>query len=200
MAEQHGESKGPQGEGLPPRARHNLLKVARLAVEDAVKRRRPPSIKLTDPELQEKQGAFVTLRMHGHLRGCIGHFTSDEPLWKTVQDVAVLSATQDPRFMDMRLRPEDLKHLQVEISVLSPLRKIDNPLDIELGKHGIYIRRGAHSGCFLPQVAAETGWSKEEFLSYCCASKAGLPADAWKDPNTEVLAFTAEIVSEGEQA
>jgi uncharacterized protein (TIGR00296 family) len=86
-----------------------------------------------------------------------------------------------------------LEQLDVEISVLSPLRKTDDPLSLRLGVDGIYIKRGCTSGCFLPQVASETGWSKKEFLSYCCAHKAGLPADAWRDPETEVYLFTAEV-------
>ena len=184
---------------LSPEARRKLLEVTRRAVEAAVRGECPTPIELDDPELQGKQGAFVTLKTHGRLRGCIGHFTSDDPLWKTVQDVAVLSATQDPRFWGMRLQPREFEELEIEISVLSPLQKIAKPLDIKLGEHGIYVRRGGRVGCFLPQVATETGWSKEEFLSKCCAGKAGLAPDAWKDPKTEVLVFTAEIISKGEQ-
>ena len=83
--------------------------------------------------------------------------------------------------------------MDVEISVLSPLEKTSDPLSLRLGTHGIYIKRGCASGCFLPQVATETGWTKEEFLSYCCSHKAGLADDAWKDPKTEVFLFTADI-------
>jgi len=97
----------------------------------------------------------------------------------------------------MPLRPGDLPALEVEISVLSPLRRIQDPAtEFELGKHGVYVKRDFAAGCFLPQVAEETGWTKEEFLDHCCASKAGLPPDAWKDPNTEVYVFTAEILHE----
>ena len=180
---------------LSEQSRLKLLDIARRTVEAVVKKQPLPAFQADDPELQGQQGAFVTLKTAGHLRGCIGHFTSEKPLWQTVQEVAVLSAAEDPRFWGMRLRPEELAEMEIEISVLSPLQKIDNPLNIELGKHGIYIRRGGRTGCFLPQVATETGWSKEEFLSNCCAHKAGLPPDAWKDPATEVLVFTAEIVS-----
>jgi AmmeMemoRadiSam system protein A len=125
---------------------------------------------------------------------------ADQPLWKTVREMAIASSTEDPRFWGNRLRPDEMKVLEIEISVLSPLQKIANPLDIELGKHGIYIRRGQRSGCFLPQVATETGWSKVEFLSHCCEGKAGLPAEAWKDPKTDVFIFTAEIINEKEEA
>ena len=110
--------------------------------------------------------------------------------------MAVSAATHDPRFTFDRITPEELPDLDVEVSVLGLLEKITDPLDFELGVHGIYIKRGFSHGCFLPQVAAETGWSKEQFLSHCAGGKAGLPDDAWKDPQTEVLRFTCEVVSE----
>ncbi|MBA7695770.1 hypothetical protein ES703_104405 [subsurface metagenome] len=107
--------------------------------------------------------------------------------------MAKSSATGDPRFFANPVTAEELDQLDIEISVLSPLKKTDDPLSLRLGTDGIYIKKGGFSGCFLPQVATETGWSKEEFLSYCCAHKAGLAPDAWKDKNTEVYLFTAEI-------
>ena len=103
------------------------------------------------------------------------------------------SATGDPRFFADPITPRELDQLDVEISVLSPLRRTDDPLSLRLGIDGIYIKKGRASGCFLPQVATETGWSKEEFLSQCCVHKAGLPSEAWNDPKTEVYLFTAEI-------
>ncbi len=201
------EGQGEQNEGaqeeleggmLSQQARRRLLELARGAVEAAVKGQRLEPVEVDAPELQGHQGAFVTLKTRGRLRGCIGRFVADRPLWKTVRRMAASSATEDSRFETMRLRPEELGELDIEISVLSPLERIENPLDLELGTHGIYIRRGMRTGCFLPQVATETGWSKEQFLSQCCAGKAGLPPDAWQDPETEVLVFTAEIVTEGE--
>ena len=179
---------------LSQQAREELLTIARRTVEAAVRGEGPPRFDVKDPELLVKQGAFVTLKTGGQLRGCIGRFTSDLPLWETIRGMAISSALEDPRFVGNRLRPGELDGLHVEVSVLSPLERTNDPLGIELGKHGIYIRRGNRSGCFLPQVATETGWSKEEFLSHCCAGKAGLPPDAWKDPQTEVLTFTAEII------
>ena len=131
------------------------------------------------------------------MRGCIGRFMASDPLWKVVREMAIASATQDIRFVGMQLRPEEFPVLRIEISVLSPLRRISDPAkEVELGKHGIYIRQGMRSGCFLPQVATETGWTKEEFLSNCCAGKAGLPANAWRDPHSEVYVFTAEVFGE----
>ena len=173
-----------------------LLAIARRTVEAAVKGERPPEFYLSDPELQAFRGAFVTIKKHGQLRGCIGQFIAQEPLYQVVRNMAVSSATEDPRFFNCRLTPADLPEIDIEISVLSPLSRIANPLDIELGKHGIYIRRGPRAGCFLPQVATETGWSKEEFLTHCTRDKAGLPPDAWRYPDTEVYVFTAEILEE----
>jgi AmmeMemoRadiSam system protein A len=110
-----------------------------------------------------------------------------------VLEMAKASATSDPRFLGDPITADELLSLDIEISVLSPLKKTNDPLSLRLGIDGIYIKRGFTSGVFLPQVASETGWSKEEFLSYCCSHKAGLPADAWKDSKTEVFLFTAEV-------
>jgi len=184
---------------MEPELAETLLKVAREAVTAVVTGRRPPRIVNPDPRLLDHQGAFVTLKTHGQLRGCIGQFIADRPLIEVVQDRAVASATQDPRFLHSRLRPEELEDLHIEISVLSPLERVKDPLDVELGRHGVFITRGSQAGCFLPQVATETGWSKEEFLSYCCSHKAGLPPDAWRDPKTEVYLFTADIIAEPEK-
>jgi AmmeMemoRadiSam system protein A len=174
-----------------------LLTLARRTVEACVTGRPIPDEKPDDPKLAEPCGCFVTLHVAGELRGCIGTFLSQTPLYATIREMAQESL-QDTRFLDRPIRPADLDQLEIEISVLSPLEKTDDPLSLELGKHGIYIKRGYMSGCFLPQVATETGWSKEEFLGYCCSHKAGLPSNAWKDPKTTVYLFTAEVFSEGE--
>jgi len=170
-----------------------LLKTARDTVEVVLTGGSVPKPESDDPELNAHCGCFVTLKNRGQLRGCIGQFTSDRPLIELVVEMAKASATGDPRFFADPITADELEQLDVEISVLSPLRKTDDPLSLRLGVDGIYIKRGCASGCFLPQVASETGWSKKEFLSYCCAHKAGLPADAWKDPETEVYLFTAEV-------
>jgi AmmeMemoRadiSam system protein A len=115
------------------------------------------------------------------------------PLIELIVEMTIASATEDPRFAGSRIKTSELNKLDIEISVLSPLKKTDDPLSLRLGVDGIYIKRGFASGCFLPQVATETGWSKEEFLSYCCAHKAGLEPEAWKDPETEVSLFTADV-------
>jgi AmmeMemoRadiSam system protein A len=173
--------------------KQTLLKVARDTVEAVIRQKKIAKTESDDPELNATCGCFVTLKNHDRLRGCIGQFTSDSPLIELVAEMAKASATGDPRFFADPITAGELEKLDVEISVLSPLKRTDDPLSLRLGVDGIYIRRGRASGCFLPQVAAEAGWSKEEFLSYCCAHKAGLAADAWKDPKTQVYLFTADV-------
>lgn len=170
-----------------------LLRTAKQTVEAAVRRLPIPATATDDKELKIPFGCFVTLKNGQDLRGCIGQFVADEPLIEMVSQMAVSSARRDPRFTHNPIRPQELGQLDIEISVLSPMEKTSNPLMLELGKHGIYITDGRRSGCFLPQVAEETGWTKEEFLSYCCSHKAGLKPDAWKDPKVEVFLFTAEV-------
>lgn len=172
--------------------KQTLLKIARDIVEAAINKTAEPKPQSDDPELNAPCGCFVTLKNHGQLRGCIGQFTSENPLIELIAEMAKAAATSDPRFFADPIRPNELEQLDIEISVLSPLQRTEDPLSLRLGVDGIYIKRGHLSGCFLPQVADETGWTKEQFLSYCCAHKAGLGADAWKDPETEVYLFTAE--------
>jgi len=173
--------------------KQTLLKVARDAVEAVIKKKNVAKPESDDPELNAPCGCFVTLKNRDRLRGCIGRFISDSPLIELVAEMAKASATGDPRFFADPITVRELEKLDVEISVLSPLQKTDDPLSLKLGVDGIYIKKGRASGCFLPQVATETGWSEEEFLSYCCAHKAGLAPDAWKDPKTEVYLFTADV-------
>ncbi len=173
--------------------KQTLLKVARDTVEAVIKGKTTEAPQSDDPELNAHCGCFVTLKNHGRLRGCIGNFISDSPLIELVEDMAKASATSDPRFFADRISARELDQLDVEISVLSPLQRTSEPLNLQLGVDGIYIKKGRASGCFLPQVATETSWSKEEFLSYCCSHKAGLAPDAWKDPETEVYLFTADV-------
>jgi len=173
--------------------KREVLQLACDTVRAVVSGGRPPSCSCDDPELTARCGCFVTLRNHDQLRGCIGQFMADKPLVETVIEMAQASARRDPRFLNDPITPDELDELDVEVSVLSPLKKTDDPLGLRLGTDGIYIRRGCSSGCFLPQVATETGWSKEQFLSYCCSHKAGLEDEAWKDPKTEVFLFTADV-------
>lgn len=170
-----------------------LLKVARDTVEAVIRQKSLPKPQSDDPELNAPCGCFVTLKNRGRLRGCIGQFTSDSPLIELVAEMAKASVAGDPRFFADPITARELEKLDIEISVLSPLQKTADPLSLRLGIDGIYIKRGRASGCFLPQVATETGWTKEEFLSYCCAHKAGLVANAWREPDTEVYLFTADV-------
>ncbi len=175
--------------------KETLLKTACDTVKAVITGRPIPKHESDDPQLNVHCGCFVTLKNQGRLRGCIGQFTSEIPLIELVVEMAKASVASDPRFLADPVTSDELEQLDIEISVLSPLKKTDEPLSLRLGIDGIYIKRGCASGCFLPQVAAETGWSKEEFLSYCCAHKAGLAADAWKDAETEVYLFTADVFS-----
>ena len=178
---------------MDDKQKQTLLKVARDTVAAVIKGEPTEAPQSDDPELNAPCGCFVTLKNHGRLRGCIGQFISESPLIELVAEMAKSSATGDPRFFADPISAGELDQLDVEISVLSPLQRTNEPLSLRLGVDGIYIKKGRTSGCFLPQVATETGWSKEEFLSYCCAHKAGLAADAWRDPETEVYLFTAEV-------
>ena len=144
--------------------------------------------------LQTNCGAFVSLHKKGKLRGCIGRLTGNLPLYKMVQEMTISAASHDRRFMPVD--PEELPDIELEISVLSPLKRINDMSEIKLGIHGIYIEAGFHTGVFLPQVASETGWSKEEFLGHCARDKAGLDWDGWK--TAHLFIFTATVFSEQE--
>ena len=174
--------------------RKQLLEIARQSIQSYLKTAQKPQLLEKDPALSGKCGAFVTLHQNSELRGCIGSLVSNQPLYQTISEMAVEAATGDPRFA--ALEPEELKNIQIEISVLSPLEKISDPAKIKLGLHGVLVRQGFRSGVFLPQVATETGWSKDEFLSNLCAHKAGLNPEAWKQKSCEVYIFTAEVFSE----
>jgi AmmeMemoRadiSam system protein A len=182
---------------ISPEGQRKLLAIARAAVTAAVRGQPAPEPRADEPELQARCGAFVTLTTGGRLRGCLGCFTSDEPIAELVHRMARSSATEDPRFFGEPLRPQELDRVHIEISVLSPMRRVDDPLrEVKLGVHGIYIKSGWNSGTFLPQVATEHHMDLEEFLSTCCSHKAGLPGDAWRAPQTEVYVYTAQVFHE----
>lgn len=138
-------------------------------------------------------GAFVTLHKKGKLRGCIGHITGIKPLFTGIQELALSSAFNDPRFP--KLSGDEYPDIDIEISVLTPLETIDSPDEVEVGKHGILITKGFRSGVLLPQVATEQGWDREAFLSYTCR-KAGLPEACWRDEETVIQVFSAIIFGE----
>ena len=176
--------------------RKRLLEIARKSIQEYLSTGRKIELAETDPVLLKEMGAFVTLHKHGELRGCIGNLIGQQPLYLTVRDMAVEAAVDDPRFSPVQLT--ELENIEIEISALSPLQRIESADEIKIGVHGVLVKRGFHSGVFLPQVATETGWSKEEFLKELCSQKAGLPPLAWKDKTTEIYIFTAEVFSEKE--
>ena len=178
---------------LSDKEKEVLLNIARKTIEEHSLSGRTPSLGNIDlsPALETKCGAFVTLHKKGELRGCIGRMKGDVPLYKIIQEMAVSASSQDYRFNPVV--PMELNDIDIEISVLSPLRKISDISQIEMGRHGIYIEKGARAGVFLPQVATETGWSKEEFLGHCARDKAGLGWDGWK--YADIYIFTATIFS-----
>ncbi len=173
-----------------------LLKIARSVLLEYFLKGTVPKIKVNSPELKASGGAFVTLQKKGQLRGCIGLIESDSPLYQNVRDMAIEAATQDPRFMPVT--EAELAEIEIEISALSVKHRIKSIDEIELGTHGVIVKQGFARGVFLPQVATETGWNKIEFMRNLCAGKAGLKADAYLDPKTEMFVFTAEVFSEKE--
>lgn len=172
----------------------DLLQIARKTINEYIRKGRIYKINPSSfsDNIKKHCGAFVTLHKNGRLRGCIGRFIADEPLYKIVQQMAIASSTQDYRFP--KVRETEIDDLEIEISVLSPLRKIDSIDEIQLGKHGIYIKKGMASGTFLPQVATETGWNKEEFLGHCSRDKAGIGWDGWRD--AEIFIYDAIVFDE----
>ena len=170
-----------------------LLRIGREAVIAAVKGQSTVMPTSDEPELVSACGCFVTLKNNNRLCGCIGQFISDKLLIQLVSEMAVAAATRDPRFIADPITPAELESLDIEISVLSPLKKTDDPLSLRLGIDGIYIKHAHNSGCFLPQVATETGWDEREFLTNCCVHKAGLEPDAWERSDTDVYFFTADV-------
>jgi AmmeMemoRadiSam system protein B/AmmeMemoRadiSam system protein A len=176
--------------GLGEDERKALLEHARRTIECRLQGKPLPDLSPASAAMQEKRGAFVSLKKQGRLRGCIGYIEARKPLAQTVGDMAVAAAFNDPRFPP--LKREELADLDIEISVLTPLKKIDDINDIKVGKHGLYVVRGFYSGLLLPQVATEYRWDRLTFLQETCY-KAGLPADAWRDEKTEIYTFSAEV-------
>ena len=147
------------------------------------------------PNLKKKMGAFVTLNISRNMRGCIGSFNSAEPLYEVVNQMAVAAAFDDTRFNP--LSRDEFNKLQIEISVLGPLKKIDNISEIVLGKHGIYIKKDLRSGTMLPQVATGNHWSLEQFLGYTSRDKAGLGWEGWK--NADIYIYEAKVLEENKK-
>lgn len=174
--------------------KRELLKLARETVELKVNENKKNTVSENkySKSLNEYCGAFVTLHKNSNLRGCVGRFEPNIPLYQVVIDMAIAASTEDYRFP--LVSKEELEHIEYEVSVLTPMKKIQSIDEIELGKHGIYIKKGYKGGTFLPQVAKETGWSLEEFLGHCARDKAGLSYTGWKD--ADIYIYEAIVFSE----
>jgi AmmeMemoRadiSam system protein B/AmmeMemoRadiSam system protein A len=173
-----------------------LLAISRDALEGHVLSNSMPGIDtsaLPSP-LKGSGGAFISLYKRKELRGCIGRFGSHGPLYEAVRELTVSAASEDPRFDSVS--PAELALIEIEISVLTPLRRIESIEEIELGRHGVYIIDGLRRGTFLPQVAEKTGWTKEEFLGHCARDKAGIGWYGWKNAN--VYVYEAEVFGEAD--
>ncbi len=173
--------------------RKELLKIARDAIEHYLRTGEKIYPEVKNEKFKENRGVFVTLHVNGKLRGCIGYPLPYKPLYEAVVDNAIYAATEDWRFEPIKL--EEMKDLNIEISVLTIPRRIENYSDIEIGKHGIIVSKGGNRGLLLPQVPVEQGWGLEEYLSNGCL-KAGLSPDEWKR-GVEIEVFEAEIFKEG---
>lgn len=170
--------------------RHALFELARDTVVRVARGERAGAPGPAPDGLAEPGAAFVTVRVGRELRGCIGTFDARAPLWDTVRDMATAAAARDPRFAPLAAR--DVPGLTVDVSVLSPARRVRDPAEIEVGRHGLEIRRGPRRGLLLPQVATDHGLDRETFLAETCR-KAGLPAGAWREADTEIWIFEAEV-------
>lgn len=173
--------------------RKELLNIARKTLETYLSERKIPEFKITSKKLEERYGVFVTLEKHGELRGCIGYIEGREPLYKSVIENAINAALRDPRFPPVSLK--ELKDIEIEITILSPLKKIKSLNEIKVGKHGLLIKKGVYQGLLLPQVAVENNWDRETFLKYTCL-KAGLSPDSYKDRDTEIFIFEGLLIKE----
>ncbi len=184
---------GAENMNLSAADKEQLLKLARAAIRAHFKGETVPPPANPSPVLCQTRGVFVSLHRQGDLRGCIGYLQPVKPLLAAVEEMAAAAAFHDPRFRP--LGEEELADLEVEISVLSPMEPIKKIGDIQVGQHGLLIERGPNRGLLLPQVATEWKWDRQTFLEQTCR-KAGLPPDAWKDPETRISTFTAEIFSD----
>lgn len=191
----HIPDPGAKGYHLDEGEKAVLLKIARQTLKEFVRSGTLATVdpsKLT-PVLRQPAGAFVSLYAGERLRGCIGNFDPGQALWQVVQEMTVAAASKDPRFSPVEV-PE-LPYISIEISVLTPLRKIESIEEFELGRHGIYMKKDGRSGTFLPQVAESSGWNREEFLEHCANDKAGIGREGWK--TAELFVYEAIVFGEG---
>jgi AmmeMemoRadiSam system protein A len=177
---------------LTKKEQKELLKIARDTIVSYVGKGVLPAVESASAGLNLESGCFVTIKQSGQLRGCIGNFVSAQPLYRLVQEMAVSAATRDPRFYPMK--QQDLDAFELEISVLSPLKRISSVDEIRVGAHGIYLIKNGSRGVLLPQVATEYGWDRDTFLRHTCL-KAGLPENAWQK-DCEIYIFSALVFGE----
>ncbi len=179
---------------LNEQEKQTLLALARTNINEYVRNKEKPGIdpNAITPTLKTTCGAFVSLHIQGDLRGCIGTFRTDKPLYLNVQEMAIAAATSDYRFDPVS--SSELNSIDIEISVLTPMQKISSVNEIVLGKHGIYLKKDGRSGTLLPQVATDRNWTREEFLGYCSRDKAGLGWNGWKD--ADIYVYEAIVFSE----
>ena len=190
--EEGGADKG----GLSVEQKKRLIFIARKTIDEYVRNKKKLDFAESDARLKLHEGAFVTLKINGRLRGCIGNIIARGPLYLTIRNMAIAAASQDHRFSPVTVG--ELDDIEIDISVLTVPRVVKSADEIILGKHGIIVSKGSsNQGVFLPQVATDTGWSKERFLSVLCSQKAHLPPDAWKDPETKLEIFEAIVFGEG---
>jgi MEMO1 family protein len=176
--------------GLTEEEKKNLRQIARAAIEGQLRGNRPSRNEAPSGHLKEKRGAFVSLHRHGKLRGCIGLIHPTKPLHQSVEEMAIAAAFDDPRFGPLTLK--EAADVELEISVLTPLQRIKDVAEIQVGIHGLYIKKGAYSGLLLPQVATQYHWDRNTFLEETCR-KAGLSKNSWKEKDTEIYLFSADI-------
>ena len=172
-----------------------LLDAARQTIRRRLRGEPPHVAPCPDPALLAPGGCFVSLHELGshRLRGCVGRMDASQPLWNCVHTSAS-NVLEDPRFCDEPVTAADLPRLEIEISVLSPMRPAATPMDFDPQSEGIYLIHCGRSGCFLPQVARETGWGREQLLSRLCTEKMGLPPNAWQEPGARLMVFSTTLV------
>jgi AmmeMemoRadiSam system protein A len=181
--------------GLTDAEKSELLRIAREAIVCRCQGKPVAECVPSTETLKELRGAFVSLHKKGMLRGCIGTLEARSPLWKCVEEMAQAAAFRDPRFRPVTA--DELPHLDLEISVLTPFTEIEDPEEIQVGLHGLLIRKGSQGGLLLPQVAAERDWDRITFLQETCR-KAGLHPDAWKEKDTTICVFSADVFPAGD--
>jgi AmmeMemoRadiSam system protein A len=181
---------------IAPDHKRLLLDLARSMIRLTLTEGRPADVpECPAPALLSPAGSFASLHelLTHRLRGCVGRMDASQPLWQCVHHSAI-GVLGDPRFHDDAVRLEELPSLEIEISVLSPMRQVPTPLDFNLETEGVYLIHHGRSGCFLPQVARETGWTREQLLSRLCIEKLGLPPAAWAEPGARLMVFSTEII------